>query len=312
MGNTGLNVSSIGLGTAQFGWNVNKEMARKILDKAYDLGINFIDTADSYPYWATGSQAGDSEKIIGKWVQKNKLNGDFILATKVGDRLQSNEKRPELTNDYVESQLKKSLSNLNMDTIDLYQIHYPPVQISSDLLLLLNKFKDKNLIHSFGVCNISFQYLKAFASTAQEHNIEGFQTIQNEYSLISKSGLEQEFLSYLGYNKYGIITYSPLANGFLTGKYKRFGPLPDSVHNSDVFELYYKDHNFKAVTLLEELAEVYDASPAQLALSWILHQPYITTTLIGVKNTQQLEELVNASDIRIKKEDLDRLTNSIN
>ncbi len=232
LGKTGMIVSRICLGTMQFGWSASKEVAFKILDKAWDLGINFLDTANIYMMkkYDPNSHVGQSEEIIGEWLKNSGLRDEFIIATKVRGPMGNGLNDHGLSRRHVIQQVNASLERLQTKWIDLYQAHW--YDASTDIRETLEVFNDlihEGKVNAIGCSNFSSWQLMESLWIADKFGLIPFHGLQPNYSLVRREHFENGLQQVC--QKYGlaVIPYSPLAGGFLTGKYKKDQPLPPSV-----------------------------------------------------------------------------------
>ncbi|MHA1225663.1 MAG: aldo/keto reductase [Candidatus Hodarchaeales archaeon] len=311
LGKTGMKVSRICLGTMQFGWTADKETSFKILDKAYDLGINFIDTANIYSRWSDKSYPGKSEEIIGEWMTEAKNREDIILATKVRGKMDIGKGLNDegLSRRHILHQIKASLSRLQTDWIDLYQTHSPdnntPIR---ETLEVLNDLIHQGRVHSIGISNYAPWMIVESFWIAEKFNLIPFRVFQPYYNLAERMPFEQLGQTILC-ERYGlgVIPYSPLAGGFLTGKYRKDQPLPDSERTERIKKKFMNEKGFALLEVLDRIAESKDATVAQISVAWLLHQPVVTSPIIGANTPEQLEETVGAIDINLTSEELETL-----
>jgi len=304
LGNTGLKVSKICLGTMGFGnaeeWMVEIDEARKIMDRAIDLGVNFIDTANLY-------SAGRSEEIVGETIKGHR--DDIVLATKlffpVGDK--PNDRG--LSRYHIFREMDKTLKRLQTDHVDLMQTHRwdydTPVEES------LIAFDD--LIHAgkIGYIGGSTMYAWQFAKaifTSRLLGIAQFVSMQDQYNLCYREE-EREVIPLLRDQKIAMLPWSPLARGFLTGKYKR-NEKPDSArYRSDkpFGPRFFRPEDFDVLDVVEQIAKEKGASPSQIALAWVLNKDFVTSPIVGVTKIHHLEEAIQAMEIKLSKDEMDRL-----
>lgn len=306
LGDTGLKVSRLTIGCMSFGgpdsrgfgWTLGYEDSKKLIDRAIDLGINFFDTADVY-------SDGKSEKIVGRALEGRR--DDVILATKVG--LPSG-KRPDekgLGKKHVARNLKRSLSNLRTDRVDLYQIHRwdYDTPIEEVLLTLTNIVrKEKAADHIGGSSMWAWQFARAL-NTSDRLGLERFKTMQNHYNLAYREE-EREMIPLCLEEGVPVNPWSPLGRGFLTGKYRR-GQTPKSArYQSDQYlgKRYFRPEDFDVLESLEEVAKLKGATPAQVALAWLLAKDGVVSPVVGPTKVGQLEELAEAVDIKLDADDM--------
>lgn len=309
LGRTGLRVSRLCIGCMSFGgpdvkgfeWTVGYEDSKKILDRAIDLGINFFDTADVY-------SNGKSERIVGEALQGRR--NQIVLATKVGLPTGEGPGDSGLGRKHVMHNLKRSLVNLKTDRIDLYQIHRwdYDTPIEQVLRTLTDAVRELKAVDHIGGSSMwAWQFARALC-TSDRLGLERFVTMQNHYNLAYREE-EREMIPLCREEGIPLLPWSPLGRGFLTGKYKR-KVKPESIrfHKDRYLSgRYFKSEDFDVVESLEEVAEEKGLKPAQLALAWLISKKEVASPIIGPTKVSQLEELVAAVDITIKRSDTKRL-----
>jgi len=228
-GNTGLEVSVICLGTMQFGWSTDEKTSFKILDKFFEEGGNFIDTADVYSRWVEGNPGGVSERIIGKWMKSRNVREGIVLATKVRGRMWEGPNGEGLSRKHIMKAVEDSLRRLQTDYIDLYQVHWPDWDTPlEETLRALDDLVRDGKVRYIGASNYPAWYLTKALWISDKYGLHRFESIQPQYSLVYREEFEKELMPLAEDQKLAVIPYSPLAGGFLTGKYKRNRPLPPS------------------------------------------------------------------------------------
>jgi len=228
-GNTGLEVSVICLGTMQFGWSTDEKTSFKILDKFFEEGGNFIDTADVYSRWVEGNPGGVSERIIGKWMKSRNVREGIVLATKVRGRMWEGPNGEGLSRKHIMKAVEDSLRRLQTDYIDLYQVHWPDWDTPlEETLRALDDLVRDGKVRYIGASNYPAWYLIKVLWISDKYGLHRFESIQPQYSLVYREEFEKELMHLAEDQKLAVIPYSPLAGGFLTGKYKRNRPLPPS------------------------------------------------------------------------------------
>ncbi len=310
LGNTGLKVSALCLGTMNFGGkgyfkvmgSLDQQAADEQIGFAVDAGINFIDTANVY-------SAGMSEEMIGRSIQNlNIKRDDLILATKVRGGMGAGPNDRGLSRKHLLTQVEESLKRLKTDYIDLYQIHSSdPATPIEETLKILDDLVRSGKVRYIGASNIAAWHLmKALGYSKYEHK-ERFESLQAQYSLASRDA-ERELIPLLQDQQVGLMVWSPLYGGLLSGKYTR----QDAEQNKGRlagFNLQPALIN-KAFTILDVLhpmAESKGTSVAELALAWLLHQPVVTSVIIGANKLSQLESNVRAIEIKFSDKELQQL-----
>src|ERR1700746_3625908 len=278
LGNTGLIVSSVALGTMQFGGKMNmgnlgQEDTTRMVKLALDSGINFIDTADVY-------SLGESETLVGNALKG--VRNEIVLATKVRLPMSGNFNRSGATRVNIMREVEASLRRLQTDYIDLYQIHgWDSNTPLEETLRTLDDLVRQGKVRYIGLSNfMSWQAATSIMLQEQvgleQCGLKKYVTAQMYYSLVGR-GLEYEFESFAEYHNIGILVWSPLAGGFLTGKYSRTNPAPAGTRFAEAgsFVPFDKDMGYRVVAALKEVAGRHDTSPARTALSWVLGRPAV-------------------------------------
>lgn len=308
LGSTGIKISAFVLGTMQFGWRVDKEGSFKIMDKALELGINCFDTADIYSYWAENSYPGKSEEIIGEWLKNRGVREDLILATKVKGAMSEDINDRGLSRRHIWQAIKGSLKRLQTDWIDLYQIHsFDNETRMEETLHALNLLVEKGLVNYIGASNIHPWMVVESFWISDKYGYVRFETVQPPYSIVRRMIVEHQMYHVIKKYNLGVISYSPLAGGFLSGKYSRDAPLPDTPRSESVKKRYFTEQRLKILDTVEEIAKNKGVTVAQVALAWILNKDFITAPIIGVNTVEQLEANVAALEIKLDQDEIKRL-----
>ena len=305
LGRTGLKVSAICLGTMQFGWSADEAASYNILDKAVELGCNFIDTADIYSRWIDGNEGGVSEEIIGRWLRQSSLRRqDIVLATKVRGEMGSGPNDQGLSRAHIMTAVEDSLRRLQTDYIDLYQAHWPDEETPlEETLSAFNDLVRSGKVRYIGCSNYPAWLLMKAVWVSDASHLARFDTLQPHYSLVHRAEFERETQAVCADQGIGVIPYSPLAAGFLTGKYRRDTAVPDSVRADGVKSKYMNEQGFAVVDKLEEIGNAHNATIAQTAIAWILANPTVSSAIIGANNLEQLTDTMKGADIELSAEE---------
>jgi aryl-alcohol dehydrogenase-like predicted oxidoreductase len=307
LGRTGLEVSDICLGTMQFRWTTDEPSSYAVLDAFFDAGGNFIDTADVYTRWAEGLAGGEAETIIGQWLQRRGNRAEVVLATKVRGRMWPGPNGDGLSRAHILRAVEDSLRRLQTDYLDLYQTHSPdPNTPIEETLRAMDDLVRQGKVRYIGCSNYSGWELMEANLTAQHQGLTPFVSIQPHYSLVERENFEKHVLPVVHRFGTGIIPYSPLGKGFLTGKYRRGQPLPESKRAAGV-QAYLTDRNFTLVEKLEALGQARGSTPAQMALAWLLSQDCVDSVIIGANTPAQLADSLGATGLRLTAEELKSL-----
>lgn len=307
LGRTGLLVSELCFGTMTFGgkgfWTVigqqPQEAADDLVARVLDAGINFIDTADIY-------SEGESEKILGKALGKRRK--DVVLATKVFGRMGPGPNQVGLSRGHIMQAVEDSLSRLGTDYIDLYQIHgFDPVTPVEETLRALDDLVHSGKVRYIGCSNQPAWQLMKSLWVSDKYNLHRFESLQAYYTIAGRD-LEREIVPLLQDQNMGLMVWSPLAGGLLSGKFDRQGKGPDGARRVDFdFPPVDRDRTFNVVDVMREVAGEKNVSVARIALSWLLHQQAVTSVIIGAKTPEQLADNLGAPDVKLTADDLARL-----
>ena len=281
LGNSDLHVSSIGLGCVTFGREIDTVASFRVLDRACEQGVNLLDTAAIY-----GS--GASEEVLGQWLCDRNVRESFVLATKVSGRL---------TCENIVRSVENSLRRLGTDRIDLLQAHAWDDQTPLDETLeAFHRLVCQGKVRCCGVSNWQPDQLDRALTIAQEYGWKPLQSVQPIYNLVDRR-IEEELLGFCSDRRLGVLTYSPLGAGFLTGKYRRDAAVPAGTR-FDVIpghqDIYFTDDGFRVMEALESAAGDGGLSMAHLALSWVLRRDGITSVLIGARTPGHVDQAFDA------------------
>jgi aryl-alcohol dehydrogenase-like predicted oxidoreductase len=296
----------------QFGWTADEETSFSILTTAVEAGINFIDTADIYSRWVEGNPGGVSETILGKWLARGVISRDqLVIATKVRGRMGDGPNDEGLSRLHIEQAVEASLRRLKIDTIDLYQVHWPDDNTPlEETLGALHDLVRRGLVRYIGCSNFPAWLLVRSLWVSQERNLERFVCLQPHYNMIHRMEYERELEKVCEDFGLGVIPYSPLGGGFLTGKYVQGTKPPEGSRGaiSSRIQTYMSDE--RVWVLLEELrklGEAYNATMSQIALAWLLQRPSITSPIIGPRTIDQLNDNLGALAFRMSSADLGKV-----
>jgi aryl-alcohol dehydrogenase-like predicted oxidoreductase len=311
LGQTGIHVSSLCLGTMQFGWTADETAALRVLSAAYEAGINFFDTADIYSRWSIGNPGGVAEEIIGRWRQQHAIQRDrIIIATKVRGNMGGGPEDEGLSRKHILKSVENSLRRLQTDYLDLYQAHWPDEKTPiEETLRAFDELIKQGKVRHIGASNYAAWELMQALWVSDRNNLARFDSLQPHYSLVHREEFERELAAVCKTYNIGVIPYSPLAGGFLTGKYRR-NLLPNSARANGV-KRYFTERNWALLDLMDTIAKGKGASISQLALAWLQADPLITSPIIGANSYEQLEEDLGALDVRLtpnEKSALDQAT----
>jgi aryl-alcohol dehydrogenase-like predicted oxidoreductase len=313
LGQTGLKVSTICLGTMQFGWTTDPDTSHTIMSEAVEMGCNFFDTADVYTRWAEGNDGGVSERIIGEWLKASGVRREqLIIATKVRGPMGAGPNDKGLSRHHIFHAVEASLKRLQTDYIDLYQVHSPDRETPlAETMTALNDLVRAGKVRYIGCSNYPAWLLAKSLWISDVRHLARFDSVQPHYNLVHRAEFERELQPLCLDQGVGVIPYSPLAAGFLTGKYRRDMALPDSARANRIRDQYMNEQGFTAVEKLEAIGQVHDATVAQTAIAWILANPAVSSAIIGANTIEQLTDTTKGADIALtadEKQALDDIT----
>jgi aryl-alcohol dehydrogenase-like predicted oxidoreductase len=309
LGRTGLKVSELCLGTMTFRWTCTEEESFRILDKSWEAGINFIDTADVYSNWAKGNPGGVAEEIIGRWL-KDKPRDQIVIATKVRGRMWDGPNGEGLSRQHIMLAVEASLKRLGIEAIDLYQVHSPDWDTPLDeTLRALDDLVKQGKVRYIGASNYRAWLLTKALWVSDKYNYARFDCIQPHYHLLNRREVEPELAEVCLVEGVGMIPYSPLAAGFLTGKYKPDYIPPGSrgETNRRMKERYMNQTGWDTLAALERIGAEHGKTITQTALAWQLSLPYVTSPIIGASSAEQLEESLGAIGYRLSESEMQQL-----
>lgn len=308
MGKTGLQVSELCLGAMTFGRESTEEVSIQILNRFVEQGGNFIDTADAY-------SAGLSEEILGRWL-KDKSRDDLVIATKVRWGTQQGPNQQGLSRKHIRMAVEGSLRRLDTDYIDLYQVHmWDPATPLEETLSTLNDLVREGKVRYLGVSNFSGWQLQKAIDLSQANGWEAFTCLQPLYNLLDRE-VEWELIPICLNEGLGVIPWSPLRGGWLSGKYKRGMTAPaqgtrvDEAQRkgwSEGWDVYANEHTWTVIDTLCEIGQELGKTPAQVALNWLLQMPGVTAPILGARDMEQFENNLGASGWALNAEQMGRL-----
>ena len=308
LGRTGLKVSELCLGTMQWGWTASEAAAVAVMDAFVAAGGNFVDTADVYSRWAEGNPGGVSEEIIGRWMKGRGNRDQIVLATKVRGRMWDGPNGEGLSRVHIVKACEDSLRRLQTDYIDLYQTHFfdsdTPIEETMETLDLLVR---QGKVRYVGCSNYPAWRLTHALWASDKNKWVRYDSLQPHYNLVHRAEFERELRDVCTHFGLGVIPYSPLAGGFLTGKYRRSG-VAQSARAESVRNRYMNDKGFAVLDALDDLAAARNATVLQVALAWQLHLDYVTAPIIGANTVEQLEESLGACGVDLSTDEMARLT----
>lgn len=309
LGATGLKVSELCMGTMQFGWTADEAISLAVLDAAEEAGINFIDTADVYSRWVPGNPGGVAETILGKWLRASPGRRErTVIATKVRGPMGDAPNDQGLSRAHIQQAAEASLRRLGVETIDLYQLHWPDDETPlEETLSALDWLVQQGKVRYLGCSNFpAWQLMQALWVADREHTA-AFVCVQPHFNLLNRAEYERELEAVCLRYGLGVIPYSPLAGGFLTGKYRQ-GEAPEpgtrGESSSRIQAWLGQSRPWTVLETLHSLGTARSKSALQMALGWLLSRPSVTSPIIGPRSLEQLGENLGAVGLRLEESEV--------
>lgn len=291
LGRSPLAIAPLAFGGNVFGWSADEKRSFELLDAFVDAGFNLIDTADVYPAWVPGNRGGESETIIGRWLQASGKRGKVLIATKVAKWA----RQPGLSPVNIQQAVEGSLKRLQVDCIDLYQAHQDDASVPlADTLGAFGRLIEQGKIRAIGASNFTANRFADALKVSAEYGLPRYESLQPEYNLLRRAGYEQEFEPLVRREQIGVISYYALASGFLTGKYRSEADLSKSRARGTGVRKYLDPRGLGILDALDRVAASHRATPAQVALAWLIARPGLTAPIASATSVAQLHELLDA------------------
>ena len=303
LGRTGLRVAALCLGGNTFGWTTDQKASEAVLDAYVEAGGNFVDTADVYARWAPGNTGGESETALGVWMAARGNRQSVIIATKVMGPMGPGPNDTGLSRQHIMQGVEASLRRLRTDFIDVYQAHWDDRE--TPLAETLRAFDDlitQGKVRYAGASNYHAWRLTRALWESDRGGFARYESLQPKYNLVFRDEYERELEPLCLEQGVGVIPYSSLGSGFLSGKYRRGADLPKTARAGGVQKAYMTDRGFTILEVVEKVAAAAGATPAQVALSWLAHRPGITAPIASATTVAQLKELVGGVELQLDPE----------
>ncbi len=305
LGHSGISVGPLAFGGNVFGWTADEATSFQLLDSFVDSGLNLIDTADVYSTWAPGHSGGESETVIGNWLKKTGKRNNVVIATKVGKPMPTD--RKGLSRTYIMQAAEDSLRRLQTDHIDLYQSHEDdPNTPLDETLAAFGELIQQGKVRAIGASNYSGARLDEAMKVSRDRGLARYETLQPEYNLYAREKFETDMLPVCKKHGLGVLPYFSLAAGFLTGKYRSENDLSKSPRGQGIRK-YLNDRGSRILSALDEVSGARNATPAQVALAWLIAQPTVVAPLVSATSVMQWKELVPAVDLKLTNEEMNVL-----
>jgi aryl-alcohol dehydrogenase-like predicted oxidoreductase len=305
LGRSDLMVSPLCLGGNVFGWTADEPTSFKVLDAYVEAGLNFIDTADVYSTWVPGHEGGESETIIGKWMKARGNRSSLVIATKVGSEMGPGQKG--LSKSYIRAAVEASLQRLQTDYIDLYQSHRDDLDTpQQETLGAYEELIRDGKVRAVGASNFTAARLKEALEISAELGLPRYESLQPKYNLSDRAEYEADLEPLCRQEEIGVIPYYGLASGFLTGKYRSEADFGKSVRGGRM-AAYLDDRGKRILAALDAVSARNAATPAQIALAWLMARPGLTAPIASATSEEQIRDLVRATEVRLDPEDIAQL-----
>ena len=296
LGNSGLLVGPLALGGNVFGWTADEATSFEVLDAFVAAGMNLIDTADAYSRWIPGHQGGESETVIGKWLKSRGQRARVLIATKVGVEMGPGEQG--LSRAYIMRAVERSLTRLQTDYIDLYQSHRDDASTPlEETLEAYAQLIAQGKVRAIGASNYSAERLSAALRASAARGLPRYESLQPWYNLYDRTSYEGELAELCRRENLGVISYFSLASGFLTGKYRSAADLANRPRAYRVKDML-TERGFRILRALDAAAREHEATPAQIALAWLLARG-VTAPIASATSVAQLQELLGATRLEL-------------
>ncbi len=287
-----------------FGWTIDERRSFEVLDAYFHAGGNFIDTADVYGRRGPAG-AGESERIIGRWIASRGNRDQLVIATKVGMLAD----RPGLAPETITTALEDSLGRLGVETIDLYYAHSDDLDTPlTKTLGAFERLRQAGKIRHAAASNYDAARLQEALTVAASDGLEGYVALQPHYNLMERGGYADALADVCARHQLACVPYYGLARGFLTGKYRRDGAQVEGPRADGVRDAYFNDRGFAVLAVLDELAGAHSSSPAAVALAWLLAQPTVTAPIASATSVEQLVQLLGCTKLKLSSGEVERLS----
>lgn len=299
LGNSGLETGPLALGGNVFGWTADEPMSFKLLDAFVASGLNLIDTADVYSKWIPGHKGGESETIIGNWLQQRNVRGKVLIATKVGVEMGPGE--GGLSKTYILREVERSLSRLKTDYIDLYQSHRDDTETSfEETLEAYEELIKAGKVRAIGASNYKADRLAESLKVSAARGLPRYETLQPWYNLYDRADFEGGLAELCERENIGVIPYFSLASGFLTGKYRTAKDLEGRARAYRVKDMM-NERGFRILKALDKVSAELGATPAQVSLAWLLAHG-AAAPIASATNLDQLKEIIGGTTLNLSPE----------
>jgi aryl-alcohol dehydrogenase-like predicted oxidoreductase len=304
LGKSSLSVAPLAFGGNVFGWSVDEKRSFELLDAFVDAGGNLIDTADVYSAWVPGNRGGESETIIGKWLKRSGKREQVVISTKVAKWAE----QPGLSPVNIQQAVDGSLKRLQIDCIDLYQAHEDDASVPLvETLGAFARLIEAGKVRVIGASNYGAARFADALAVSKQHGLPRYESLQPEYNLVSRAGYEKELEPLIRAENIGVISYYALASGFLSGKYRSAADLSKSTARGGAVKKFLNPHGMQVLAALDAVAAAHHATPAQVALAWLIARPSLTAPIVSATSVEQLHELLGATSLQLSHDEIAQL-----
>ncbi len=304
LGKSSLSVAPLAFGGNVFGWSADEKRSFELLDVFVDAGGNLIDTADVYSAWVPGNRGGESETIIGKWLKKSGKRAQVVISTKVAKWTE----QPGLSPANIRQAVDGSLKRLQVDCIDLYQAHEDDASVPlEETLGAFGRLIEQGKVRVIGASNYGAARFADALAVSKQHGLPRYESLQPEYNLVSRAGYEKELEPLIRHENIGVISYYALASGFLSGKYRSAADLAKSAARGGAVKNFLNPHGLQVLAALDAVAAAQHATPAQVALAWLIARPGLTAPIVSATSVEQLRELLGATTLQLGHDEIAQL-----
>ncbi len=301
LGQSSLHLTPLVLGSNVFGWSADERASFAVLDAFVAGGGNMIDTADSYSAWVAGNRGGESESIIGRWLQQSGKRDQVLIATKVGKWSRHSGLSPLNLQEAVEGSLRR----LQTDRIDLYQAHEDDASVLlADTLGGFARLIEQGKVRVIGASNYGATRFADALAVSARLGLPRYESLQPMYNLVERGGYESALEPLVRSEGVGVLTYYGLASGFLSGKYRTHDDLAKSPTRAQAVSQYLDARGLHLLARLDHIAAAHDASVAQVALAWLMARPGLTAPIVSATSVAQLHELLGSLKLQLEPEDI--------
>ena len=301
LGRSPLSITPLVFGANVFGWSADEARSFALLDAFVDGGGNLVDTADVYSAWVPGNRGGESETIIGKWLKQGGKRDRVLIATKVAKWAE----HPGLSPVNIGAAVEGSLKRLQTDRIDLYFAHEDDASVPMhETLGAFARLIEQGKVRAIGASNFKADRLADALAVSKEHGLPRYECLQPEYNLVARAGYEAELELLAGEEGLGVVCYYALASGFLTGKYRSATDLAKSSARGGAVSRYLNPQGLRVLDALDVVAAAHHATPAQVALAWLMARPGITAPIASATSVAQVAELMGALSFTLRSDEI--------